>query len=451
MALPGRLIAAILMLLGCVGTIALHAQTPGNTADRPAATETPAVTGDPDATVPAPTGTGKLDPTVPSPADKPAAVPPPAAARKPGPTEYQRKLAAYTQARQKFNSEAAVYWSAVAEKRRLRRSKRRDGVEVGLDDYVLTQPPRYTGPPPPPGQEPPGPPRKYIPVVADFLESAQEHFGFAPQRPKSELEFKRAYARIALDAGLTREQIVRVYVFETGGNGAYDSQAGLEYSSKARAVSPALGYNQLLNTNSVELLAEQGDAFAARLKARAAALDGEAKRALERKIEVVRKMIDLCRTVPDEWKAHDDLANTSEGLGVHALLLDIDVGPMLQVQKLVDSVVFARSKGRETPLTAAELEMMNLTGDGNGLDIILMPAAMREQVPTANFFLQAGYERNPVAIRNNVVAKLVAVTDAAMDRGLNLSGARELAAAAGEGQTDDRTLAGAAPRRARSP
>src|SRR5262249_36363183 len=156
---------------------------------------------------------------------------------------------------------------------------------------------------------------------------------------------------IALDAGLTREQIIRIYVFETGGGGAYDSQAGQEYSSKARAVSPALGYNQLLNTNSVELLAEKGDTFVARLKARAAALDGEAKQALERKTEVVRKMIALSRTVPDEWKAHDDLANTPVGLGVHALLLDIDVGPMLQVQKLLDSVVFARSKGVDAPLT----------------------------------------------------------------------------------------------------
>jgi hypothetical protein len=447
MAPRGRLIAMIL-LRGCVGTIALCVQTPGNALDQPAATstatETPAITG-------APAAADKPGATAPAPADKPGRAAAPAPPERTGPAEYQRKLAAYTLARQKFDSEAAVYWSAVAEKRRLRRSKRRDGMEVGLDDYVLTQPPRYTGPPPPPGQEPPGPPRKYIPVVADFLKSAQEHFGFAPQRPKSEMDFKRTYARLALDAGLTREQIVRVYVFETGGNGAYDSQAGLEYSSKARAVSPALGYNQLLNTNSVELLAERGDAFAARLKARAAALEGEAKRALERKIEVVRKMIALCRTVPDEWKAHDDLANTPEGLGVHALLLDVDVGPMLQVQKLLDSVMFARSKGRETPLTAAELEMMNLTGDGNGLDIIRMPATVRERVPTANFFLQAGYERNPVAIRNNVVAKLLAVTDATMDRGLNLPGARELAVAANEIRTDDRTLPGAAQRRARSP
>ena len=351
--------------------------------------------------------------------------------------EYRRKLTAYMQARQKFDEEAGAYWSAIAQKRRLRNAKRRDYQEILLDDYVLTQPPLYAGPPPPspPRQagavapETPAPPRKYIPIVADFLRSAQEYFGFVPQRPRSEMEFKRAYAKLALAAGLTREQIVRVYVFETGGNGTYDAQAGLEYSPHARAISPALGYNQLLNTNSVELLAERGDGLLAVLKARATASAGEAKQALENKIEVLRRMIKFCRTVPDDWNAHDALANTPQGLGVHAMLLDVDIGPLLQVQKLLESVAFARRKGHRAPLTAAELEMMNLTGDGNGLDMIMMPAAARERVPTANFFLQAGYERNPVAIRNNVVAKLLAATDATMDRGMNLPGAKDLAAA----------------------
>jgi hypothetical protein len=351
-------------------------------------------------------------------------------------TDYQRKLAAYTQARQKFDGEAAAYWGAVAQKRRMRNAKRRENQEILLDDYVLTQPPAYAGPArpsPPEGKEAPESPttpRKYIPVVADFLKSAQEYFGFAPQRPRSELEFKRAYAKLALAAGLTREQIVRIYAFETGGNGTYDAQAGLEYSPRGRAVSPALGYNQLLNTNSVELVAERGDEFVAVLKTRAAGLAGDAKQALERKIDVLGRMIKFCRTVPDDWYAHDALANTPHGLGVHAMLLDIDVGPLLQVQKLLDSVSFARRRGHQTPLSAAELQMMNLTGDGNGLDIVMMPAALRERVPTANFFLQAGYERNPVAIRNNVVAKLLAATDATMDRGVNLPGATELAATA---------------------
>ena len=140
-------------------------------------------------------------------------------------------------------------------------------------------------------------------------------------------------------------------------------------------------------------------------------------------------MIDFSRTVPDSWSEHDRLANTPKGLGLHALVLDIDVGPLLQTQKLLDSVVFARRKGFRGALTAAELEMMNLTGDGNGFDIVMMPAAFREQVPTSNFFQRPGYERNPVAIRNNTVAALVAATNTVMDRESRLQGARDLGAA----------------------
>ena len=64
--------------------------------------------------------------------------------------------------------------------------------------------------------------------------------------------------------------------------------------------------------------------------------------------------------------------------------LDIDVDPLLQTQKLLDSILFARKQGYGATLTAAELEMMNLTGDGNGIDMIMMPQAWRERVPTAN-------------------------------------------------------------------
>jgi hypothetical protein len=71
---------------------------------------------------------------------------------------------------------------------------------------------------------------------------------------------------------------------------------------------------------------------------------------------------------------------------------------------------------------------MNLTGDGTGLDMVTMPQPMREQVPTSNFFQRGGYERNPVAIRNNTVAKLLDVTDRRMDSNSNLPGAKDLAA-----------------------
>ena len=90
---------------------------------------------------------------------------------------------------------------------------------------------------------------------------------------------------------------------------------------------------------------------------------------------------------------------------------------------------FARRKGYGTPLTAAELEMMNLTGDGNGYDMVTIAEEMRERIPTSNFFLRDGYERNPVAIRNNTVAKLLAATNSIMNKGSTLQGAKDLAAA----------------------
>jgi hypothetical protein len=72
---------------------------------------------------------------------------------------------------------------------------------------------------------------------------------------------------------------------------------------------------------------------------------------------------------------------------------------------------------------------MNLTGDGNGFDMVTMPASLRAQVPTANFFQPSGYRDNPVAIRNNTVAKLLAATDAKMDSESKLQGAKDMAAA----------------------
>jgi len=346
--------------------------------------------------------------------------------------EYHRKLAEFRAARDKYEAEAAVYWRAIAEKRKARFAKRRSGTPASVDDYVLSQPPLYSGPPRP--IDPSAPevpiPRREIPVVADFLRYAAEHFQFRPEKPASEIEFKRTYTTIAAAAGLTRDQVVRIYGFEAGGNGLYDVQAGLEEPNKpnARAVSTALGYNQLLSTNSVELLAEHGDQFVAALRRKSEKLNGERRSALEQKIAMLQRMVAYSRTVPDEWSAHDRLGRTPPGLGVHALNLDIDIGPLLQTQKLVNSVLFARQR-LARPLTAAELEMLNLTGDGNGLDMVAMPAAMRERVPTSNFFQQTGYERNPVAIEHNTVAKLLARTDAIMDAESAQQGAKDLAAA----------------------
>jgi hypothetical protein len=347
--------------------------------------------------------------------------------------DYRRKLRAYQEARAAFEEEADVYWNAVADKRRIRNAKRRDHQPVMLDDYVLTQPPLYQGPGrpvnPEPEEEHPPRQRKYIPVVADLLKAAAEQFQFVPQRPRTEMDFKRAYAQVARSYGLTKEQAVRVYSFETGGNGNHDMQSGLSSRPGSRAISTAIGYNQLLTTNSVELLAEQGRDILRALAEKASRLSGPQRAAIERKIAVVKRMVAYTRSVPDTWSAHEKLADTPKGWAIHSLVLDIDVGPLLQTHKLLTSILFARNKGYTRPLTAAELEMMNLTGDGTGLDMVTMPQAMRQRVPTSNFFQRRGYERNPVAIRNNTVAKLLAVTDLRMDSNSAKPGARELAAA----------------------
>ena len=364
-------------------------------------------------------------------------VAPPVYAQEPSPqalADYQVRLEQYLNARHAYDAQADAYWDAVADKRRIRNAKRREHQAIALSDYVLTQPPVYAGPPAPVNPAGPGPvpgeqPKPEIPVIADFLKAAEDQFGFVPDRP-SESEFKRAYAKAALRGGLTREQIIGVYAFETGGNGTYDTQAGVSSRPGSHAISPAVGYNQLLSTNTVSLVAEHGTAILAELRQQAKSLKGDARQAMDRKIEAYKRMLAAARALPHRWSDYDVFAKTTpQGWGMHALVLDRDIGPILQVQKLTDSLRFARAKGYTGTLTAAELELMNLTGDGNGFDMVSMPADMRTRVPTANFFQQRGYERNPVARRTGVVANLFASIEEKMTSAMRSQGARDLASA----------------------
>ena len=342
---------------------------------------------------------------------------------------------AYIRARTAYEQQAEAYWQSIADKRRGRNAKRRNSQQIVLDDYVLTQPPVYSGPPRPqeylPPQRDPEKPPVPIPTIPEFLKAAAEQYNFVPDRPKTEADFKIAYAKVATAAGLTREQAVRIYAFETGGNGGYDSQAGLISTRKdARPISPAIGYNQLLSTNSVSLLAEHGDKFLSALTQQASRLTGAERKAMDRKVAVLRQMIAFARTVPNAWSEHDKLAKfTDGGKGIHAAVLDRDIGPLLQTQKLLDSVVFARAKGLQRPLIAVELELMNLTGDSTGLDMVMMPQEFRQQVPTSNFFQRGGYERNPVARRTGTVAGLFESIDRKMDSASQSPGAKDLAQA----------------------
>ena len=349
--------------------------------------------------------------------------------------EYRRRLRDYTLAWQRFDMVASAYWSEIVEKRRTRLAKRRNGQTISLDDYVLTQPPVYGGPPRPvdliaPDRPPPATrDTRYVPTIPEMLASAQKHFQFAPQRPASEIEFKRAYAKAVAAEGVAPELAVRLYAFETGGIGTYDVQSGLLNARPgAKPLSAAVGYNQLLITFTMHLLADHGDDLLRALTAKVAALTGAQREAMTAKIAALRRMIAFSRTAPADWNSREKLGETPQGWGVQVMLLDIDVGPLLQARKLNGSVRYARMHGHREQLSAAELQMMNLMGDGSGLDIITMPQALRDQVPTSNFFQRRGYERNSVASRNNTVAKLLAVTDTRMDAAVQQQGAKDLAA-----------------------
>lgn len=335
----------------------------------------------------------------------------------------------YEAAYSAYNRQAETYWNDIANKRKIRNEKRRRGQTVSLNDYVLTQPPVYTGPPRPADTNS-GQPVKHrdpIPRTSDFITASQRVYGYTPERPRSEEEFMRSYAAAAAAAGLTRNQLVSLYAFETGGNGTHDLQAGmLQEKSGAKPISTAVGYNQLVATASVSVMSEFGPTIAEELRQQARRANGNDRTRLLKKANVVDDMTTRARSVPHRWSAQIKLSKTPVGLGIHAMTLDKDIGPLLQIHKLRTSMHYLRSKGVNRPLTGAELEMLNLTGDGNGFDMITMPVEFRSKVPTSNFFIRNGYERNPVAKRNNTVAQLLQATTEKMQANMQKDGAQAL-------------------------
>lgn len=335
--------------------------------------------------------------------------------------------AAWKSAYSVYDRQASAYWDQVSEKRKIRNQKRATGQSIALSDYVLSQPPLYSGPRKPPSKTPPSGSKGTIPGTADFIAASKKIYGFAPERPANEAEFMHAYANAAQQVGLTRQQLVAIYAFETGGDGTHDLQSGMiKGRENARPISTAIGYNQLVATASVSLMWEYGGEIANELRSRAQNSSGAERTRLLSKAAVVDKMTAKAKTVPHRWSAQAELAKTEAGLGMHAMTMDKDVGPLLQIHKLKTSLAFLRRKGVSRSLTGAELEMLNLTGDGNGYDMVTMPTAFRDKVPTANFFLRIGYERNPVAIRNNTVSQLIVATENKMQANMQKDGAQLL-------------------------
>lgn len=350
----------------------------------------------------------------------------------------QRKLFEdYLAAQALFDFKSDAYWREVSDKRAARRGKRGRGETLTAKDYVRTFPPRYDGPTltaelarrwqayqDKQREEKKVEPPKPMPGLADFLAQAKAQYGFVPELIP-EREFKLRYAREARSLGLTKDQVVRVYALETSGLGTADMVAGIHPIKKTGSpISSAIGYAQLLAANSTDELVKHGPKFVERLRRMAADrdLDPARRQALADKAERLKAMLAAARSVPHKWDNHVAFARTPKGLGIHAINLDGDIGPWLQVVKLHGLKEMAEKDGIAA-LKGAEIELMNLAGPGTGLEM-MRPAA--RDAPTPNFFARAAYGRNTI-VRDKSSAELLAALDKRMDQNITNPGAIEFA------------------------
>lgn len=354
-------------------------------------------------------------------------------------SKCDRLAASYKLAYGRFNARAGAYWALVSKKRSLRRAKKRRGRAVLRKDYVLSYPPEYKGPKKPKclialeKRKSARRKRRELAVVADYLGALKREYGFVP-RVVSEKSFKTFYARESLALGLTAEQVVGVYALETGGIGPYARLSGIfpvDYNCKkieprGRAASTALGYAQLLAANSNAVLKSHGHSFAKRLEFQALMEQGARARELRAKAKLLRRIrrdiaIGIKRySRRNNWREFIQFGKTPKGYAAHAMNLDPDVGPMMQVQKLKKIVEVATNKGH-APVSAAELELLNLVGYGRGLEML---TRVGRGVPTSNFFSRGGYNRNPVS-KNLTAEGLLKKIDKIIDKRLKNCGSVE--------------------------
>lgn len=329
------------------------------------------------------------------------------------------------------------YWREVSDKRALRRGKRARKQPFAASDYVRTLPPVYKGPQltaslekrwkafqARAAEQKKAPPRRTLPAVEDFLALARSEYGFTPERIP-EREFKRRYAREALAAGLTADQVLRVYALETGGLGTADMVAGIHPIRKTGTpISSAIGYAQLLTANTTDELVKHGPEFLERLKRMATqrGISDARRRSLNDKHKKLSAMLRAARAIPHRWSEHMAFARTRRGQAIHAINIDGDIGPWIQVRKLQDIKKMADNAGR-TNLSGAEIELMNLAGPATGLEM-MRPVGLK--VPTSNFFARDAYYRNTI-VRGKTSKELLAALNERMDKNLQNSGAIEFA------------------------
>ncbi|MGL4395702.1 MAG: hypothetical protein ACRCS9_04100 [Hyphomicrobium sp.] len=353
-------------------------------------------------------------------------------------SEEVEAFQAWRTARRAHEDRLDAYWEEVDGKRQARKKKRAAKIPFDSSDYVMRLAPDYTGPKLPTGvaskyakflaaqdKDQPTPP-KDMATVSDYLAAAKRVYGFVPDRV-AEKDFKRRYAEEALALGLAKDQVVRIYALETGGIGTYDMQAGIHPIKKTgRAISSALGYAQLLDANSVNEVSKHGAFFIERLtaKSRQPGLSAERVAAINRKIAIVRKMFVNAKSIPFDWERHQAYAKTDAGMGMHALNIDGDVGPILQAMKLRGLKDTADKAGR-SDLSGAEMELMNLSGPATGLEM-MQPAGRK--APVTNFFARRAYYVNKMVI-GLTGEELLAELDRRMTISMKTAGSQEFEAA----------------------
>ncbi len=345
---------------------------------------------------------------------------------------------AWRAARRTHEQQLDAYWAQVDAKRQARKPKRAAKLPFTTGDYVMSFPPAYKGPKLEPAlakkyekflddqaKAQPAPPKEHS-TVADYLAAAKRVYNFTPELV-TEKEFKRRYAEEALALGLTKDQVVRVYALETGGIGTYDMQSGIHPIKKTgRAISSAIGYAQLLDANSVDELAQHGALYTDRLaeKLRSPNLSAARRASLKAKHASLKHMVVNVKRVPKNWEAYQVYAKTLEGMGMHALNLDGDIGPMLQANKLKGLKDTAEKFNRPT-LAGHEMEAMNLAGPVTGLEM-MQPAG--QKAPVTNFFARRAYYVNKMVV-GLTGEQLLAELDRRMDSDIKSAGSLEFAAA----------------------
>jgi hypothetical protein len=339
-------------------------------------------------------------------------------------------------ARRDYEQQIDAYWEQVDGKRQARKAKRAAKVPFETADFVMSFPPVYKGPKL--GAElakkyekftddqeksQPAPPKQFA-TVDEYLAAAKSVYNFTPER-LTEKEFKRRYAEEALALGLTKDQVVRVYALETGGIGTYDMQSGIHPIKKTgRPISSAIGYAQLLDANSVDELSQHGAAFIERFseKLRNPGLTAQRRASLKVKLAALKHMVANVKRVPKTWEADQAYAKTAEGMGIHAINLDGDIGPMLQAVKLLGLKETAEKFGRPN-LAGAEMEAMNLAGPVTGLE---MMQPVGQKAPTTNFFARRAYYVNKMVV-GLTGEQLLAELGRRMDSDISSPGSKEFA------------------------